>query len=381
MPVLSVFLRGASVPVLRAVACLAVIAALAGCASQSPVREAADYKAHAKRNYTPPGPPGDPWGPYITEASARFDVPDVWIREVMRQESGGRLYENGQLITSDAGAMGLMQVMPGTYDELRGRYNLDDDPYDPHNNILAGTAYIRELYDVYGSPGFLAAYNAGPGKFSDYITRNKSLPLETRNYVARIGPRIAGVYPTRQVDATQVAMYQIPTNIPAGPRYPRGSRNSPPVMLADTRGRTPANSRGVVLASALPEPPAAPSSRYAATGPNPLSTPQRGGFHLIQPAMAGGLPVRQGGPATGGWAIQVGAYGNEAQARAAATTARGQAANLLASARPAVGTVKQGNATLYRARLTGLSRDNAIQACEKLGRGKGCMVLSPDAQT
>ena len=118
------------------------------------------------RGQAAPGPADDPWGPYIAEASKRFDVPERWIREVMRQESGGRLFgRNGDLVTSHAGAMGLMQVMPGTYDELRVRYpDLGDDPYDPHNNILAGTAYLREMYDIYGSPGFLAAYNAGPGR-------------------------------------------------------------------------------------------------------------------------------------------------------------------------------------------------------------------------
>ena len=77
----------------------------------------------------------------------------LWIRSVMRVESGGNQYQNGQLITSSAGAMGLMQVMPETYDELHDRYSLGDDPFDPHDNILAGTAYLREMYDIYGSPG------------------------------------------------------------------------------------------------------------------------------------------------------------------------------------------------------------------------------------
>ena len=65
----------------------------------------------------------------------------------MRVKSGGNEYLNGQLITSGAGAMGLMQVMPETYDELRQTYNLGDDPFDPHDNILAGVAYMREMYE------------------------------------------------------------------------------------------------------------------------------------------------------------------------------------------------------------------------------------------
>ncbi len=141
------------------------------------------------------------------------------MREVMRVESGGRTEMNGAPITSGAGAMGLMQVMPATYDELRGRYWLGDDPYDPHNSILAGTAYIRELYDLYGSPGFLAAYNGGPGRLDDYLTRNRALPEETRRYVAKIGPYITDSFPNKRSTAETYAMNSLPTSIPAGPRY------------------------------------------------------------------------------------------------------------------------------------------------------------------
>ena len=105
-------------------------------------------------------------------------MPDVWIREVMRAESGGNLYRNGDLVTSGAGAMGLMQVMPGTYGELQERHGLGDDAYDPRNNILAGTAYMREMYEIYGSPGFLAAYNAGPRRLDDYLANQRDLPTE-----------------------------------------------------------------------------------------------------------------------------------------------------------------------------------------------------------
>jgi len=202
------------------------IALLAGCASKPQIsaqQESTRYLSRAeRRSYSPPGPASDPWGPYIREASGKYDVPEKWIREVMRQESGGSLYgRNGQLVTSGAGAMGLMQVMPATYDDLRGRYReLGDDPYDPHNNVMAGTAYLREMYDIYGAPGFLAAYNAGPGRLDDYLTRNRTLPLETRRYVASIGPRIAGHEPQKQSPGAMYAMNSIPLDIPAGPRYP-----------------------------------------------------------------------------------------------------------------------------------------------------------------
>ena len=218
-----------SLRLLGGVAVLAVLSACAGQPQMTEQQEARQYKARAHRTYTPPGPTGDPWGPYISEASKRFDVPERWIREVMRQESGGRLYgRNGDLVTSQAGAMGLMQVMPGTYDELRARYpDLGADPYDPHNNVLAGTAYLREMYDIYGSPGFLAAYNAGPGRLDDHLTRNRPLPGETRRYVASIGPRIRGAEPQRASPGERYAMNALSPTIPDGPRYARLGRGTP----------------------------------------------------------------------------------------------------------------------------------------------------------
>jgi D-alanyl-D-alanine carboxypeptidase len=139
--------------------------------------------------YPPPGPQEDPWGPYIREAAARYRVPERWVRAVMQQESGGE-----QQATSPVGAMGLMQVMPATYEELRVRHQLGDDPYDPHNSILAGTAYIREMYDRFGAPGFLAAYNAGPDRVDSYLAGRAVLPDETVNYLAAITPNLgAGV--------------------------------------------------------------------------------------------------------------------------------------------------------------------------------------------
>ena len=88
--------------------------------------------------------------------------------------------------------MGLMQIMPGTWKELRARHGLGTDPYDPHDNILAGAAYIRELHDRYGTPGFLAAYNAGPGRYERYLATGRSLPDETRAYVATLAQLING---------------------------------------------------------------------------------------------------------------------------------------------------------------------------------------------
>ena len=140
--------------------------------------------------YPPPGPPDDPWGPYIREAAARYQVPEQWVRAVMHQESDGQ-----EQAVSPVGAMGLMQLMPETYAELQAQYGLGDDPYDPHNNILAGTAYIREMYDRYGAPGFLAAYNAGPQRVDDYLAGAAGLPTETVNYLAAVTPNLGGAVP------------------------------------------------------------------------------------------------------------------------------------------------------------------------------------------
>ncbi len=117
--------------------------------------------------------------------------------------------------------MGLMQLMLETYDEMRGRYGLTDDAFDPHNNILAGTAYLREMYDAFGSPAFLAAYNAGPSRLGDYLQHNRPLPDETRRYVWLIGTRIVGVFPQSRSPNEQLAVNQIPVSIPPGPRYGR----------------------------------------------------------------------------------------------------------------------------------------------------------------
>ena len=385
-PSLLLFARsGAS---LRLAMCLAALGLLGACASSKTqvARTTADYTAHARGNYAPPGPPSDPWGPYITKASARFDVPERWIREVMRVESNNQLYQNGKLTTSSAGAMGLMQVMPGTYEGLRARHDLDDDPFHPHDNIMAGTAYIREMYDLYGSPGFLAAYNAGPRRFEDYAIRSRGLPNETRRYVAKIAPNIADDRPKRESDAAVLAMYQIPMDIPAGPRNARGGKPAPVALAQATMTRPNLErSSATVLAVNLP-PPARPFAVAMATprADPPAAPPAGRGFSLIAQAHAGSLPTRPIATAgtSGPWAIQVGAFASEGLARAAANAARGNARDVLATARPDVGAVRSGRATLYRARLAGLSREAAEQACEKLARSRGaCIVLSPDAQS
>ncbi len=434
----------------RAAGSLAVLGLLSACAGGqqlSASQEASQYEHHARSSYNAPGSASDPWGPYIHEASGRYDVPERWIREVMRVESGGRTEQNGRPITSGAGAMGLMQVMPGTYDELRRRYSLGDDPYDPHNSIMAGAAYIRELYDLYGSPGFLAAYNAGPGRLDDYLTRNRALPEETRRYVAKIGPRIADSAPAKRATSETYALNGMSSSIPAGPRFPAAAdtaayvpppapvRPAPPVEVAyapasssdgafePPPGWTPGGMSRAETAAyvpppaelpparvadyapapmptrpsdvALPTPPAAPPPVRTAALPEPPPPPtvqtasayapatttlrHDGGMRFVSASSAGPASSLHGAP--GQWAIQVGAFGNEMQAQSAVGAARYQAGPVLSGARPTVAGVREPHGTLYRARLTGLSRESATEACERL-RGHGlCIVLPPSAQS
>lgn len=133
-----------------------------------------------------------PYAAHIAEASQRFGIPEHWIRAVLRAESASDVRA-----VSSAGAMGLMQVMPDTWAGLRVRYELGRDPYDPRDNILAGTAYLREMYDRYGNvAAMLAAYNAGPGRYDEYRATGRTLPAETRAYVAALAPILGGAAAT-----------------------------------------------------------------------------------------------------------------------------------------------------------------------------------------
>ncbi len=123
---------------------------------------------------------------HVSEASQQFGIPEQWIYAVIRAESAGRVRA-----VSRAGAMGLMQLMPGTWEELREQHGLGADAYDPRTNILAGTAYLKAMYERFGSPGLFAAYNAGPGRYAEHLRTGNPLPAETRAYVAGIEKTLA----------------------------------------------------------------------------------------------------------------------------------------------------------------------------------------------
>jgi soluble lytic murein transglycosylase-like protein len=112
--------------------------------------------------------------PMIQEASSRYKVPEKLIRAVIKAESSFN-----PRATSHAGAMGLMQLMPGTARDLGVQ-----DAYNPKENIMGGTRYLRELLDRYNGniPMAVAAYNWGMGN----LERGGPLPAETRNYVQQV---------------------------------------------------------------------------------------------------------------------------------------------------------------------------------------------------
>ncbi len=206
------WLRAAGFPHVGIAACLIATIVL-GCVSCSFVAAA------GKSTLTGFATTYNQWGSYVAEASQRFGVPAHWIRSVMQLESTS---DKGSL--SPKGAMGLMQIMPETYVELRFRYHLGADPYEPRNNILAGAAYLREMHDRFGPGGFLAAYNAGPGRYDDYLTRGRPLPEETRNYVAVLAPMIGlpGV-PYHSAGASTVSQLATSTTAHDGGEHLRAS--------------------------------------------------------------------------------------------------------------------------------------------------------------
>jgi soluble lytic murein transglycosylase-like protein len=166
-------------PLLRPAHFIVAVAVSTAILSSLPARtETAPMSATAAPN---------PWQSFIDEAAVRFAIPASWIRAVMRVESRGDVKA-----VSPKGAIGLMQIMPDTYAELRTRYGLGTDPADPHDNILAGAAYLREMRERFGSAGFIAAYNAGPQRYEDYLATGRPLPDETQAYVAELTPLLSG---------------------------------------------------------------------------------------------------------------------------------------------------------------------------------------------
>ena len=403
---------------------LPLLCLLAACGGNARLARTDAY-APGSATYPEPGPPEDPWRPYIRDASSRFTVPQQWIRAVMKQESGGHEYLDGQPIVSGAGAMGLMQLMPATYADLQAQYGLGSDPFEPHDNILAGTAYISQMYQKYGAPGFLAAYNAGPQRLDDYINRGRALPNETVNYVAAIAPNLgteiamsgplaayaSGGTPDAYRAPVQLASYRVPARRGGGgaacwhdpdaafdPGAPCQARPVVAPVVAPAVLQAP-----VEVASAVPtslpgcardpdtayDSPCRPATIAAPPAPSAIApvyaqayAPAYAPMPRTRPAVT--LASVAIAPAAvtsrvGEWGIQVGAYSSVEQARFATTMARqADFARLAGSQSVVQPTSPFGRTTLYRARLAGLARGDAGQACAALtARNIPCMVVQP----
>jgi hypothetical protein len=309
-----------------------------------------------------------------------------------------------------------MQILPATYAELSARYGLGPDPYEPHDNIVAGTGYIRELYDRYGAPAFLAAYDAGPHRLEAYLAGHSSLPNETVNYLASTAPYLGNEKPLsgpliRFASASAArGAGRVPHDYVMMPNGCLQDRNAAYDPQANCRSR----SRPVMLASAAPRsrapvrrcwqdpnaaydptapcrsaPPAAPVQVAQAPLPAPAAPVQVAEApppRATQPHYASNFLIPTAAAATvrpaaepGRWAIQVGAFSNADQARRAADSVRSLAPAELGAAHTALGTTEPfGGKVLYRARLAGLSSQTASAACGRLqAHSHACVIVPP----
>ena len=115
-------------------------------------------------------------------------IPPGLPAAVAQVESGGRQYDaNGNVVTSSAGAIGIMQLLPSTAAD----YGVD--PYDAAQNVEGGTAYLNDLYSQFGDvPDTLAAYNYGPGNVSRDLANGTPFPASVRGYIAKVLAALGG---------------------------------------------------------------------------------------------------------------------------------------------------------------------------------------------
>lgn len=111
----------------------------------------------------------------IAEASSKFEVEENLVKAVIKTESD---FQANSI--SSKGAMGLMQLMPGTANDMGVK-----DPYDPRDNVMGGVKYLKMLLDRYDGnvDRALAAYNWGMGNLQ---RSTGGMPEETRNYIAKV---------------------------------------------------------------------------------------------------------------------------------------------------------------------------------------------------
>ncbi len=139
---------------------------------KSPSKSAAD---HPRTAQAPSKDASRDYDAYIQEASKLYGIPAAFIKAVIRIESNF----NPRAV-SRVGAMGLMQLMPATAEHMRVT-----DPFDPRENIMGGTRYLRRLSDRYDGDInlILSGYHAGPGN----VEKVGGIPFEnTQQYVKNV---------------------------------------------------------------------------------------------------------------------------------------------------------------------------------------------------
>ncbi len=137
--------------------------------------------APAAASTAPAAHPTNVCSNYAGEAAARAGLGVDVILRVTRDESDG----NARAV-SPKGAIGCMQIMPGTWADLTARYALGSDAFDARLNMLGGALYLAELTRRFGPEAAYAAYNAGPARYIRYTTGGVPLPAETVAYVRRL---------------------------------------------------------------------------------------------------------------------------------------------------------------------------------------------------
>ena len=136
--------------------------------------------------YRPPGPQGDPWGPFIRPAAAEFGVPEPVVYAVMWAESHGCQWLNGRPMRAASGEIGLMQVPPATYATIARRIGAGPDPYLPRDNIRAGVYGLSLAMAQFGLPDALGAYQLGPTELRTAWSQGKPTPPATQDYQQRV---------------------------------------------------------------------------------------------------------------------------------------------------------------------------------------------------
>jgi soluble lytic murein transglycosylase len=126
----------------------------------------------------------------LVSEAVRHEMEPSMVLAVIQVESGGY-----HLAVSPVGALGLMQLLPSTAEELAHKLEIDwrgpDTLFDPVTNVTLGIAYLKQLSDRYGSfSTALAAYNWGPGRIDRRLRKGVKLPSLYPEQVTRAYERV-----------------------------------------------------------------------------------------------------------------------------------------------------------------------------------------------